>query len=138
MMKVSIITPTYNSEKTIEDNIKSISNQTYKNIEHIIVDNFSSDSTKQLIEKYKHRNLKFYQKKTNIYEAMNYGVKKSTGTIIGIIGSDDLLHSKNTIEQITIKFKRDNLNIYTGGVVYFKKQNYKEIVRKYSLTSFNV
>jgi exopolysaccharide biosynthesis WecB/TagA/CpsF family protein len=138
MMKVSIITPTYNSEKTIEDNIKSISNQTYKNIEHIIVDNFSNDSTKQLIEKYKHRNLKFYQKKTNIYEAMNYGIKKSTGTIIGIIGSDDLLHSKNTIEQITIKFKRDNLNIYTGGVVYFKKQNYKEIVRKYSLTSFNV
>ena len=52
MMIVSIITPTYNSEKTIEDNIKSISNQTYKNIEHIIVDNFSNDSTKQLIEKY--------------------------------------------------------------------------------------
>jgi glycosyltransferase involved in cell wall biosynthesis len=50
MIKVSIITPTYNSEKTIEDNIKSISNQTYKNIEHIIVDNFSSDSTKQLIK----------------------------------------------------------------------------------------
>lgn len=138
MTKISIITPTYNSEKTIEDNIKSISNQTYKNIEHIIVDNFSTDSTKKLIEKYKHRNLKFYQKKTNIYEAMNYGIKKSTGTIIGIIGSDDLLNSKNTIEQITIKFKRNNLNVYTGGVVYFKKQNYTKIVRKYSLTSFDV
>ena len=137
-MKVSIITPTYNSEKTIEDNIKSISNQTYKNIEHVIVDNFSSDSTKQLIEKYKDRNLKFYEKKTTIYEAMNYGVKKSTGTIVGIIGSDDLLQNKNTIEQIVKKFNTNNINIYTGGVVYFKENNYEKIVREYSLTSFNI
>jgi glycosyltransferase len=137
-MKVSIITPTYNSEKTIEDNIKSISNQTYKNIEHVIVDNFSSDSTKQLIEKYKDRNLKFYEKKTTIYEAMNYGVKKSTGTIVGIIGSDDLLQNKNTIEQIVKKFNTNNINIYTGGVVYFKENDYEKIVREYSLTSFRL
>jgi exopolysaccharide biosynthesis WecB/TagA/CpsF family protein len=138
MIKVSIITPTYNSEKTIEDNIKSISNQTYKNIEHIIVDNFSSDSTTQLIEKNKGRNLKFFQKKTNIYEAMNYGIKKSTGAIIGIIGSDDLLQNKNTIKEIVEKFNNNNLNIYTGGVVFFKENNYNKIVRKYCLNFFNI
>ena len=80
-MKISIITPTYNSAKTILYNLESISNQTYKNIEHIIVDNFSSDKTKEIIKKYKNKNknLRFYQKKTNIYEAMNYGIKMSKG-----------------------------------------------------------
>jgi len=137
-MKVSIITPTYNSEKTIEDNIKSILSQDYKNIEHIIVDNFSSDYTKELVKKYQHRNLRYYEKKTNIYEAMNYGIKKSTGAIIGIIGSDDLLQSKNTIKQIVKKFNTNNINIYIGGVVYFKENDYEKILREYSLTSFNI
>jgi exopolysaccharide biosynthesis WecB/TagA/CpsF family protein len=136
-MKVSIITPTYNSEKTILDNIKSISSQTYKNIEHIIIDNFSTDSTKKIIEKYKNKNLKFFQKETGIYEAMNYGIKKSNGKIIGIIGSDDIFQSTNSIHEIVKKFNRKNIDIYTGGVVYFKNNNYKKILRKYSFKNFD-
>ena len=69
-MKISIITPTYNSAKTILYNLESVSNQTYKNIEHIIVDNFSSDETKEIIKKYKNKNLRFYQKKTNMFYMM--------------------------------------------------------------------
>jgi glycosyltransferase involved in cell wall biosynthesis len=138
-MKVSIITPTYNSAETILHNLESVSNQTYKNIEHIIVDNFSSDQTKQIIKKFKNKNLKFFQRKTNIYEAMNYGIKMSKGAIIGIIGSDDIIQNANSIKEIIEKFnKKDNLDIYTGGVAYFKKNNFKKIVRNYSLKSFEL
>jgi glycosyltransferase involved in cell wall biosynthesis len=138
-MKVSIITPTYNSAETILYNLESVSNQTYKNIEHIIVDNFSSDQTKQIIKKFKNKNLKFFQRKTNIYEAMNYGIKMSKGAIIGIIGSDDIIQNANSIKEIIEKFnKKDNLDIYTGGVAYFKKNNFKKIVRNYSLKSFEL
>ena len=138
-MKVSIITPTYNSAETILHNLESVSNQTYKNIEHIIVDNFSSDQTKEIVKKFKNKNLKFFQRKTNIYEAMNYGIKMSKGEIIGIIGSDDIIQNPNSIKEIIEKFnKKDNLDIYTGGVAYFKKNNFKKIVRNYSLKSFEL
>ena len=137
-MKISIITPTYNSAKTILYNLESISNQTYKNIEHIIVDNFSSDKTKEIIKKYKNKNLRFYQKKTNIYEAMNYGIKMSKGKIIGIIGSDDIIQNPNSIREVMEKFNKSNLDIYTGGVAYFKKNNFQKVVRDYSLKSFKL
>ena len=138
-MKVSIITPTYNSAETILHNLESVSNQTYKNIEHIIVDNFSSDQTKEIVKKFQNKNLKFFQKKTNIYEAMNYGIKMSKGEIIGIIGSDDIIQNPNSINEIVEKFnKKNNLDIYTGGVAYFKKNNFKKIVRNYSLKSFEL
>jgi glycosyltransferase len=138
-MKVSIITPTYNSAETILHNLESVSNQTYKNIEHIIVDNFSSDQTKEIIKKFQNKNLKFFQKKTNIYEAMNYGIKMSKGEIIGIIGSDDIIQNPNSINEIVEKFnKKNNLDIYTGGVAYFKKNNFKKVVRNYSLKSFEL
>ena len=138
-MKVSIITPTYNSAETILHNLESVSNQIYKNIEHIIVDNFSSDQTKEIIKKFQNKNLKFFQKKTNIYEAMNYGIKMSKGEIIGIIGSDDIIQNPNSINEIVEKFnKKNNLDIYTGGVAYFKKNNFKKVVRNYSLKSFEL
>jgi exopolysaccharide biosynthesis WecB/TagA/CpsF family protein len=138
-MKVSIITPTYNSADTILYNLESVSNQTYKNIEHIIVDNFSLDQTKEIIKKFKNKNLKFFQKKTNIYEAMNHGIRMSKGEIIGIIGSDDIIQNPNSIKKIVEKFnQKNNLDIYTGGVAYFKKNNFKKIVRNYSLKSFKL
>ncbi|MDB9765661.1 glycosyltransferase, partial [Candidatus Pelagibacter sp.] len=81
-MKITIITPTFNSEKTILDTLDSVSSQTYHNIEHLIIDGGSKDQTKNLIKSYNKKNIRFFKKKTNIYEAINYGIKKSKGSII--------------------------------------------------------
>jgi glycosyltransferase involved in cell wall biosynthesis len=137
-MKVSIITPTYNSEKTISRNLQSIKNQTYKNIEHIIIDNFSTDRTLNIINKYKNNKIKIFKNKTSIYEAMNLGIKKSSGEIILIIGSDDLLINNSTIENVVSEFKKRDIDVYSGGVAYFRNADLKKITRIYSFSSFNI
>ena len=90
-MKISIITVCFNSEKTIEDTIKSVLKQSYKNYEYIIVDGKSTDNTLNIIKKYEGKfdgRLKYISEKDKgIYDAMNKGIKMSAGDIIGLINS---------------------------------------------------
>lgn len=92
-IKLSIITISYNSEKTIERTIKSVLAQTYKDFEYIIVDGGSTDLTIEIIMKYEplfEGRLKWKSEPDNgIYDAMNKGIHRSTGEIIGIVNSDD-------------------------------------------------
>ena len=97
-MKISIITVCYNSEKTIKNTIDSVLSQTYKNYEYIIIDGKSTDNTVNLIKKYQKKfdnKLKYISEKDNgIYDAMNKGVLRAIGGIIGIVNSDDWLEPK--------------------------------------------
>ena len=90
MLKFSIITPSYNQGKYIEDTIRSVLNQNYNNFEHIIFDNKSTDNTINILKKYNH--LKWVSEKdygqTN---AINKGLKVARGDIIGYLNSDDML-----------------------------------------------
>ncbi len=102
-MLVSIITVSYNSEKTIRDTIESVLNQTYQNIEYIIVDGMSSDHTmdivKEYIEKFKAKGIDYKyisEKDQGIYDAMNKGIKIAKGKLVGIINSDDW-YEKNAV-----------------------------------------
>ncbi len=92
-IKVSIITVCFNSEATIERTIRSVLNQSYKNIEYIIVDGASTDSTMDIVDSYRGRfgdRLKVVSEKDDgIYFAMNKGIELSTGELLGIINSDD-------------------------------------------------
>jgi glycosyltransferase involved in cell wall biosynthesis len=76
--KISVITVTLNSEKYIERCIKSVQEQTYQNIEHIIIDGKSTDNTINIIEKYKKKISKIVSENDNgIWDAMNKGIKNS-------------------------------------------------------------
>ena len=100
-MKVSILTVCYNSEKTILDTLNSVLNQTYKNIEHIIVDGKSTDKTKYFLKKYSFKNKKiFHIKKKGVYNALNYGIKKATGDVLHILHADDIYQSSDTLSNI--------------------------------------
>ncbi|WP_143430726.1 glycosyltransferase, partial [Helicobacter pylori] len=80
MLKVSVITACFNSEKTIEDTILSVLHQTYKNIEYIIIDGASADSTLEIIQKYRDKiACVMSEKDKGIYDAMNKGIKRSSG-----------------------------------------------------------
>src|SRR5574344_2512884 len=99
---ITIITVCYNSEKTIERTIKSVVNQTYKNIEYIFIDGASSDKTLDIIKKYmkEYSFIKLISEKDNgIYDAMNKGISLSTGSIIGMINSDDY-YELDAVESI--------------------------------------
>jgi len=136
-MKVSIITISYNSEKTIINTLNSILTQSYKNIEHILVDGGSTDSTLKILKKYPFKNKKIICKKTNIYEAMNLGIKNATGDLIGILNSDDFYNNSDVIKKIVKKVRRSKAAIFLGDIVYFNGKNYNKITRYYSAKNFN-
>ena len=103
-MKISIITVTLNSSKTLRDTLNSVLSQTYKNIEHIIVDGGSRDETQAILKRYPNKNKKVYTKKgSGIYAAINYGIKKSKGDFITILNSDDFYQSEITIKNVVKK-----------------------------------
>ncbi len=133
-MKISIITVCYNSEKTIEDTIKSVLKQTYKNYEYLIIDGKSKDKTLDIIKKYEDKfegKLKYISEKDKgIYDAMNKGIKMSSGDIIGLINSDDVLAHKDVFKKINETFEKENCDgVYSNLVL--KDINLDKIVRKF-------
>ena len=136
-MKVSIVTVCLNSESTILDTLNSVINQTYKNIEHIIVDGKSKDKTKFFLKNYSFKNKKiFFLKSNGIYNALNFAIKKATGDIIHILHADDIYQSTDTISIVVKKIKCRNEKIFLSDVVFFKKNNYSEISRLYTSKKF--
>tara|TARA_B100000287_G_C20489370_1_gene724438 strand:+ start:115 stop:852 length:738 start_codon:yes stop_codon:yes gene_type:complete len=115
--KISVITVTKNSEKYLEENIKSLSNQTYKNFEHIIIDGDSRDGTLQIIKKYSNNITKWISEPDQgLYFAMNKGIQLSSGDIIGILNSDDIYYPEAL--NIVNKYfsNNNNLNFLFGSV----------------------
>ena len=119
--KISIVTVTKNSEKFLLQNILSVKSQNYKNFEHIIVDGNSKDNTIKIINSHK-KKIKFVKNKKDkgLYHAMNVGIKKSTGNIIGILNSDDI-YFKNTLKIVNKYFNKHNDLDFLFGSVYKHK-----------------
>ena len=107
-IKFSIIIPTYNSEKYIENCLEKILKQTYKNIEIIVVDDCSTDDTVKMLEKYE--NIKIYKTKENSRQgaARNIGLEHCIGDYILFIDSDDSLYDLDVIEKIAHKINNTN------------------------------
>ena len=138
-MKISIITATFNSGKFIESCIKSILKQNYKKFEIIIIDGLSTDSTIKKIKKLldKHNNIKFFSEKDlGIYHALNKGIEKANGDIIGFVHSDDLLYNKNVLSNIIDVFKNSNIDGVYGDLQYVEKQNTNKVIRYWKSKDF--
>jgi glycosyltransferase involved in cell wall biosynthesis len=116
--KVSVITVCYNAETFIENAIKSVISQTYGNIEYIIVDGNSTDGTMDIVSRYKGKIAKAVSERDNgIYDAMNKGIKMSSGDIIYFLGADDTLYDNNVISDIVVEFNKDfDIDLIYGRV----------------------
>ncbi|MDY3250498.1 MAG: glycosyltransferase family 2 protein [Candidatus Choladocola sp.] len=112
-IKVSIITVCLNSEKTIERTIKSVMNQTYSNIEYIIVDGMSTDGTMDIINKYSSKIKLIRERDNGLYDAMNKGIKNATGEMICLLNSDDW-YEPNTIEEVMRVYKENTACVIYG------------------------
>jgi glycosyltransferase involved in cell wall biosynthesis len=135
MKTFSIITICYNSEKTIERTIKSVLAQTNKDYEYIIVDGASSDSTIDIVKKYEpyfEGRMKWQSEPDKgIYNAMNKGIKRATGTIIGIVNSDDWLES-DALETINNCFIENNQavdGVYCGWINFHYNEGTSQILK---------
>lgn len=111
---VTIVTPSYNQGKFIEETILSVINQTYKNIQYIVIDGGSTDNTMEIVEKYRDRiDLIIHEKDNGQSDAINKGFKLAKGELAGWINSDDVLYP-NCVEKIV-----DLYNINRNGSVYY-------------------
>lgn len=136
-MKISIITVTYNSEKTIVDTIESINSQTYSDIEHIIIDGGSKDRTLDIIRSKSNRILKVISEPDDgIYDAMNKGIQNATGEIIGILNSDDFLASPYVIEKIVQAFEKEKCDAVYGNLDFVSSQDSSKIIRHWVSSPF--
>lgn len=137
-MRVSIITVVYNGENTIVDTIQSVSSQSYSDIEYIVIDGDSTDSTLNIVNSYKDRiNVLVSEPDKGVYDAMNKGIAKSSGEIIGILNADDIFASHNIIEEIVKLFKSDKaLKAVYGNIEYFENNDYNKIVRYWKTKTY--
>ncbi len=137
-MKVSIITVCYNSEKTIRDTIESVLVQNHPEIEYVVVDGLSTDTTIDIVNEYRGKISKIISEPDQgIYDAMNKGVKYSTGDIVGILNSDDFFESPSTISDVVKHFHSNpTASLVIGDVVYVDPNNTEKITRFYSSRKF--
>ena len=107
-MKLSIITVTYNSERTLRDTMESILSQTFQDFEYIIVDGASKDATLDIIREYEPRfqgKMRYLSEPDKgIYDAMNKGFAMATGDVIGILNSDDFFTSEDVLQAVVDGF----------------------------------
>jgi glycosyltransferase len=134
---ISIITVVLNRKDTIEETIKSVLGQTYKNIEYIIVDGGSTNGTLEIIEKYKEKIRKFISgPDQGVFDAMNKGIKISSGEIIGFLNADDFYASNDVIEKVVETFEEKNVDCLWGELVYVDRKNTNKVIRYWQSSEY--
>lgn len=139
-MKISIITATFNRGHFIESCVLSILRQDIKDVELIIIDGLSTDSTfeklRPLIKK--NKNIKFYSETdSGIYDALNKGIDKANGEIIGFLHSDDVFYNSEVLKKILCKFKNHDIDGLYGNLEYVEKIDTNKVVRFWESCAFN-
>ncbi|WP_373056969.1 glycosyltransferase family 2 protein [Zunongwangia sp. H14] len=136
-MKVSIITVVFNNANYITDCIESVLHQTYPNIEYLVIDGGSTDGTQQKIQPFLDK-IDYYisEKDNGLYDAINKGIKKSTGDVIGILNSDDFFYHLDTIEKVVESFNRSGADLLYGKGLFVDQQNTHDVKRIYPSNPF--
>ena len=137
-MKISIITCSYNAVDTIEETIKSVLSQNYADIEYIIIDGLSNDSTINIIKKYSNKIYKFVSEKdSGIYNAMNKGLEIAMGDVVGFLNADDVYFDEAVISNVIKIFEDKKVDSVYGDLIYVSKDDNK-IKRYWKSGNFNI
>ena len=135
-MKISIITATFYSERTLKDTMESILMQTWQDYEYIIIDGASKDGTLDLIKAYEPRfegRMRYLSEPDKgIYDAMNKGFAMATGDIIGILNSDDFFTSSDVLQAVVDGFGGEYVDAVYADIHYVSGEDVHKCVRYYS------
>lgn len=133
---VSIITASYNSALTIRDTLNSIASQDYPHIEHIIIDGLSIDGTLDIVHDFTHVRKVISEKDKGIYDAMNKGIRESTGDIIGILNSDDFYPNPYIVSRVVGKLEQEKTSSLYGDLVYVSPNDINKRLRTWIAGEF--
>jgi len=134
-LKITIITPSFNSSGTIASCLNSIQHQSYKTVEHILIDGSSKDDTLLVASSFSHISRIVSEPDHGIYDAMNKGIRLATGDIIGILNSDDQYTSNQVLQLVHDKFKDSNIDAVYGDLNYINGAG--KIIRKWRSGEYN-
>lgn len=139
-MRISVITATYNSGRTIGDTLESVLRQTYSDVELIVVDGASRDDTMDVVRRYEPRfggRLHWTSEPDRgIYDAMNKGIARATGDVIGILNSDDFYTSDTVLERVAEAMAGGDVDAVYGDIHYVRDGDLRRCVRYYSSRPF--
>ena len=128
--KVSIITVLLDNKKYIKDAIESVLSQDYDNIEYLVIDGDSKDGSVEIIKSYKNKIHVFISEKDEgVYDALNKGISKASGDIIGLLHSDDFFDHPRVISIIVERFLKEKVEAVYGDLRYIGNTGKNEIVR---------
>jgi len=108
---------------TIEKTLLSVANQSYENIEHIIVDGNSKDNTIDICKSYSHLSKILSEPDKGVYDAFNKGIKLATGDVIGFLNADDTFYNENSIQDIVDAFSNNEADIIYGNLDYVNEES---------------
>ena len=140
-MKISVVTVTYNSAKTVKDTIQSVLNQHYDDYEYLVIDGGSKDETVDIIKSFepafKGKMRWVSEKDKGMYDGINKGIRMSTGDVVGIINSDDFYHRTDIFQIINDAFiNNPGVEAIYGDVRFVNPDNLDKTVRYYSSKNF--
>lgn len=136
-MKISVITVCYNTAETIADTVRSVVSQKHPDIEHMVIDGWSTDETVQVVEAYKHPNLVLTSEPDKgIYDAMNKGLSRATGDVIGFLNADDFYADADVLVRVARAFEEDpRVEACFGDLLYVTEDN-QSVVRCWTSQPF--
>lgn len=134
-MKISVITPTYNEGATVEATIASVAAQTYKDVEHIIVDGYSDDATSEILD-FAVGIRAFKRERRGVYDALNFGLEQANGDVIGLLHGNDKFSSPHILEAVAKAFEDDPELDFIYGNVKFVNPSSGRVVRRYNCSDF--
>ncbi|HKK40644.1 MAG TPA: glycosyltransferase family 2 protein [Cryomorphaceae bacterium] len=136
-MKVSVITISYNAADTLEDTILSVVNQTYDDLEYIVIDGASADGSLEIIEKYRDKIQHFVSEPDEgIYFAMNKGIEMATGDVIAILNADDTYAADDIIEKVVSHLSEAGTDSLYGDLHYVDRLGAGNVVRRWKAGKF--
>ena len=137
-MKISIITSVHNGEDTLAQTIDSIFTQTHKDIEYLIIDGASTDSTQDIIARHSDMiAVTISEPDHGIYDAMNKGIKIASGDIIGILNADDYYADNKVLSKVVNAFKDPAIDACYGDLVYVNANDTNKVVRVWKSGEFS-
>jgi len=136
-VKVSIVTVVYNNVDTVAASIQSVLSQDYSNIEYIVIDGQSTDGTLDVIQEYASQiDVLVSEKDNGLYDALNKGMSLATGDVIGIIHSDDIFNSEQSVSQIAATFQQKEVDCVYGNLVYVDRNDTEKVIRNWQSGAF--
>lgn len=138
-MKISIITVCYNSAETIGRTLRSVRDQTYGEIEHIVIDGGSGDKTLEVVAaEGPHVGKIVSEKDDGIYDAMNKGIQLATGDVVAFLNADDFYQDPNVLARVAKVMQAEELDALYGDVEFFHRGEENSVARRYNSGRFTV